>query len=203
MPRKKLSPAEEVLRIATDAAPAAMMTIAEAAADGDIGAAYYIINRIMGRPTEEKKEKEHDDYGDVLAALRASVGAQDDEKPDVEGAIAALESSRLYSESGADDSAPEPRQVQNNRRRGTSRKVIQRSDGTDSPAPSGEPILASRPRLQVNKARVPVPDGFLREDWSNRASELSGERVSALLDAVEGGNGDSDHDSEGRSETGG
>ena len=61
---------DEVLRYAWAAAPVAMQAIAEAAADGDIGASYYIINRTLGRPPEAPKVEQKDDYSDVLRSLR-------------------------------------------------------------------------------------------------------------------------------------
>jgi hypothetical protein len=126
---------EEVMAIAWENAPQAMQTIAEAAADGDTAAAYYLINRTLGRPIEASKEKKSDDYGDLLRDLR-ELGNRDEgspsEVPNIAGAPAPVEAGGIPAKPGAVGRTRKPRAAKTDSGRGARREELLGSDGAGS-----------------------------------------------------------------------
>ena len=125
----------EVMNIAWEHAAAAMRTIAEAAADGDVGAAYYLVNRTIGRPVEAEKQDKSDDYGDLLRdlrKLRTSGEGGPEPSADSGGAPAPVAAGGVPPVDGAVRSASEPVAPEANRRRRTRRKELLSGDGADS-----------------------------------------------------------------------
>ena len=110
-PRTYEEAMERILEVAWGSAPEAMKIIAEAAKDGDIAAAYYIINRTLGRPREAEKSKVDEDYAGVLGELRRIRTGDDGPEPDgadIEGTTLPMELVELQALAGAVGSSHEP-----------------------------------------------------------------------------------------------
>lgn len=131
---------DEVMKIAWEAAPLAMKIISEAAADGDINAAYYLVNRTMGRPPEALKEHTNDDYADLLRDLRAKrSGAEGAQQPGANdrGEAPPVEAGGVPPESAAVGSTHEPGEAEADSGRGTWREKLLSGDGAGRQAPPG------------------------------------------------------------------
>lgn len=129
---------DEVMQIAWGHAAAAMRTIAEAAADGDIAAAYYLVNRTIGRPVEADRQQASDDYGQLLRDLRnirpSGEGSPDaDSKPG--GAPAPVEAGGVPPKRRAVRSPRKPSETEVDSGRRTSWEELLSGDGADSEAP--------------------------------------------------------------------
>lgn len=125
---------DEVMKIAWEAAPLAMKVIAEAAGDGDTNAAYYLVNRTMGRPPEALKENKSDDYADLLRSLRSKRSGSEEPRPagpDSRGAPPPLEAGGVPPESSPVGSPYEPVEAEADSGRGTWREKLLGSDGAD------------------------------------------------------------------------
>ncbi len=109
-PRSYEEAMENILEVAWKSAPDAMKIIAEAATDGDVNAAYYIVNRTLGRPREADKNKADDDYATVLGELRSIRSGDDSAEPDradIERATLPMELMELQALAGAVGSSHE------------------------------------------------------------------------------------------------
>lgn len=80
-PRNYEEAMDAILEVAWKSAPVAMAIIAEAAKDGDIAAAYYIVNRTLGKPREAEKTNDDEDYAGVLEKLRGLRSGDDSSEP--------------------------------------------------------------------------------------------------------------------------
>ena len=126
-PRSYEEAMDRILEVAWHSAPEAMKIIAEAAKDGDINAAYYIVNRTLGRPREAEKTAHDEDYAGVLEKLRGLRSGDDGSEPegaDIEGTSLPMELVELQAESGTVGSPHEPEEEEDGSGRGESREEL-------------------------------------------------------------------------------
>lgn len=114
---------DAILEVAWKSAPVAMAIIAEAAKDGDIAAAYYIVNRTLGKPREAEKTNDDEDYAGVLEKLRGLRSGDDSPEPDgadIEGTSLPMELVELQTLTGTMGSSHDSSEEEDDSGRGES-----------------------------------------------------------------------------------